>query len=59
MRIISELVGGIVLLLIFAYGVVKTIDFFSTKERQDGNIGTTLRGPGAGEESSDAGEKPH
>jgi hypothetical protein len=30
MRILSEIIGGIVLLLIFAYGVRETIKFLST-----------------------------
>lgn len=38
MRVVSELVGAIVLLLIFAYGVSETIKFFSRKS-QDNKTG--------------------
>lgn len=46
MRIVTELVGGIILLLIFAHGVRETIKFFKEKKddvsASDGNAG----GPG-------------
>lgn len=35
MRILTEMVGGIVLLLIFAYGVNMTIKFLSQREKND------------------------
>lgn len=37
MRILSELIGGTVLLLIFAWGVRETIRFFATREKKDVN----------------------
>lgn len=38
MRILTELIGGIVLLLIFAYGVNAAIKFFSQREKQNDHV---------------------
>ena len=38
MRIVSELVGGITLLLIFAYGVRSTIKFLALREKQNDDV---------------------
>ncbi len=39
MRVLSELIGGIVLLLIFAYGVRETVKFISAKrEKNNDNV---------------------
>jgi hypothetical protein len=45
MRILTELIGGVVLLLVFFYGVNETIKFFEQRERQNDNVQPTQRQP--------------
>lgn len=43
MRILTELVGGIVLLLIFAYGINQTIKFIASIKDNDHDVQQPLR----------------
>jgi hypothetical protein len=54
MRILTEVVGGVVLLLVFAYGVREIVNFIGTWEKKNGvpaeNDRTRDAGPAATDE---------